>query len=60
MTAERWDLGGGEGSDVALPAAEMTGLTPDGLRRGVEANLRSLGVDRLDVMRRCSHCATGA
>ncbi|MFG1959866.1 oxidoreductase [Nonomuraea sp. NPDC049028] len=39
-----------EGSDVALPAAEMTGLTPDGLRRGVEANLRSLGVDRLDVV----------
>lgn len=39
-----------EGSDIALPAAEMTGLTPDGLRRGVEANLRSLGVDRLDVV----------
>ncbi|MFC5829119.1 oxidoreductase [Nonomuraea insulae] len=39
-----------EGSDITLPAAEMTGLTPDGLRRGVEANLRSLGVDRLDVV----------
>ncbi|MFC4117227.1 oxidoreductase [Nonomuraea zeae] len=39
-----------EGSDLALPAHEMTGLTPDGLRRGVEANLRSLGVDRLDVV----------
>ncbi|MFD1540379.1 oxidoreductase [Nonomuraea guangzhouensis] len=39
-----------EGSDTALPAAEMTGFTPDGLRRGVEANLRSLGVDRLDVV----------
>jgi pyridoxine 4-dehydrogenase len=39
-----------EGSDIALPAAEKTGLTPDNLRRGVEANLRSLGVDRLDVV----------
>lgn len=39
-----------EGSDVALPAAEKTGLTPDNLRRGVEANLRSLGLDRLDVV----------
>lgn len=39
-----------EGPDVARPAAEKTGLTPDGLRRGVEANLRSLGVDRLDVV----------
>ncbi|MGR6920133.1 oxidoreductase [[Actinomadura] parvosata] len=39
-----------EGSDIALPASEKTGLTPDGLRRGVEANLRSLGVDRLDVV----------
>lgn len=39
-----------EGSDLALPAAEKTGLSPDGLRRGVEANLRSLGVDRLDVV----------
>ncbi|WP_203595946.1 oxidoreductase [Actinomadura bangladeshensis] len=39
-----------EGSDIALPAAEKTGLTPDGLRRGVEANLRSLGLDRLDVV----------
>ncbi|MER6581970.1 oxidoreductase [Nonomuraea sp. NPDC001023] len=39
-----------EGSDLALPAAGKTGLTPDGLRRGVEANLRSLGVDRLDVV----------
>ncbi|BCJ36631.1 hypothetical protein Athai_41340 [Actinocatenispora thailandica] len=25
-------------------------MTPDGLRRGVEANLRSLGVDRIDVV----------
>src|SRR6266545_2094433 len=39
-----------EGADIALPQQEMTGLTPDGLRRGVEANLRSLGVDRLDVV----------
>lgn len=39
-----------EGSDFALPAAEKTGLRPDNLRRGVEANLRSLGVDRLDVV----------
>ncbi|MGV9302625.1 oxidoreductase [Nonomuraea sp. NPDC004354] len=39
-----------EGSDLALPAAEKTGLTPDNLRRGIEANLRSLGVDRLDVV----------
>lgn len=39
-----------EGSDIALPAAEKTGLTPSNLRRGVEANLRSLGVDRLDVV----------
>lgn len=39
-----------EGSDIALPAAEKTGLTPGGLRRGVEANLRSLGLDRLDVV----------
>ncbi|GAA2212056.1 oxidoreductase [Nonomuraea monospora] len=39
-----------EGPDLALPAPRKTGLTPDGLRRGVEANLRSLGVDRLDVV----------
>ncbi|WP_439678952.1 oxidoreductase [Embleya sp. MST-111070] len=39
-----------EGADVARPAADKTGLTPDNLRRGVEANLRSLGVDRLDVV----------
>lgn len=39
-----------EGDDIALSAAEQRGLTPDGLRRGVEANLRSLGVDRLDVV----------
>ncbi|MDI1460710.1 oxidoreductase [Catellatospora sp. KI3] len=39
-----------EGPDIALPARRQTGLTPDGLRRGVEANLRSLGVDRLDVV----------
>jgi pyridoxine 4-dehydrogenase len=39
-----------EGPDLRLPAAQQTGLTRDGLRRGVEANLRSLGVDRLDVV----------
>ncbi|NJP94947.1 oxidoreductase [Nonomuraea sp. FMUSA5-5] len=39
-----------EGADIGLPASEKRGLTPDGLRRGVEANLRSLGVDRLDVV----------
>lgn len=39
-----------EGADIGLPDAEKTGLTPDNLRRGVEANLRSLGVDRLDVV----------
>ncbi|MEU8001794.1 oxidoreductase [Catellatospora sp. NPDC049111] len=39
-----------EGSDIALQPSEHTGLTPDGLRRGVEANLRTLGVDRLDVV----------
>jgi pyridoxine 4-dehydrogenase len=39
-----------EGHDIALPPAEQRGLTPDGLRRGVEANLRSLGVGRLDVV----------
>jgi pyridoxine 4-dehydrogenase len=39
-----------EGRDITLPPAEQRGLTPDGLRRGVEANLRSLGVDRLDVV----------
>lgn len=39
-----------EGSDIALPAGEKTGLTPDNLRRAVEANLRTLGVDRLDVV----------
>jgi len=39
-----------EGDDINLPAAEHRGLTPDGLRRGVEANLRSLGVDRMDVV----------
>ncbi|ETK34897.1 oxidoreductase [Microbispora sp. ATCC PTA-5024] len=39
-----------EGSDIALPPGERTGLTPGGLRRGVEANLRSLGLDRLDVV----------
>ncbi|WP_308206822.1 oxidoreductase [Actinoallomurus rhizosphaericola] len=39
-----------EGSDIALPAERKTGLTPDNLRRGVEANLRSLGVDRMDVV----------
>lgn len=39
-----------EGPDLALPAERKNGLTPDGLRRGVEANLRSLGVDRLDVV----------
>jgi pyridoxine 4-dehydrogenase len=39
-----------EGHDITLPPAEQRGLTPEGLRRGVEANLRSLGVDRLDVV----------
>jgi pyridoxine 4-dehydrogenase len=39
-----------EGDDIAKPAAEHDGLTADGLRRGVEANLRSLGVDRMDVV----------
>jgi aryl-alcohol dehydrogenase-like predicted oxidoreductase len=39
-----------EGSDLSLPAGRKTGLTADNLRRGVEANLRSLGVDRLDVV----------
>lgn len=39
-----------EGDDVTRPPAEQTGLTAEGLRRGVEANLRSLGVDRLDVV----------
>jgi len=39
-----------EGHDVTLPPEEQRGLTPEGLRRGVEANLRSLGVDRLDVV----------
>jgi aryl-alcohol dehydrogenase-like predicted oxidoreductase len=39
-----------EGSDLALPADEKTGLTPDNLRRAIEANLRTLGVERLDVV----------
>ncbi len=39
-----------EGHDITLPLAEQRGLTPDGLRLGVEANLRSLGLDRLDVV----------
>ncbi|MEU3278594.1 oxidoreductase [Streptomyces antibioticus] len=39
-----------EGSDIAPPDAAKTGLTPDNLRRGVEANLLSLGVDRLDLV----------
>jgi aryl-alcohol dehydrogenase-like predicted oxidoreductase len=39
-----------EGHDITQPAAEQRGLTPEGLRRGVETNLRSLGVDRLDVV----------
>ncbi|MFF3446225.1 oxidoreductase [Streptomyces sp. NPDC002667] len=39
-----------EGPDIALPEAKKTGLTPDNLRRGVEANLRSLGLDRMDVV----------
>jgi pyridoxine 4-dehydrogenase len=39
-----------EGSDITLPPGEQRGLTPEGLRRGVEANLRSLGVERLDVV----------
>jgi aryl-alcohol dehydrogenase-like predicted oxidoreductase len=39
-----------EGPDIALPDTELRGFTPDGLRRGIEANLRSLGVDRIDVV----------
>ncbi|WP_339153549.1 oxidoreductase [Actinomadura luteofluorescens] len=39
-----------EGADIALPAAEQNGLTPGNLRRGIEANLRSLGLDRIDVV----------
>jgi pyridoxine 4-dehydrogenase len=39
-----------EGDDLRAPDDQKTGLTSDGLRRGVEANLRSLGVDRLDVV----------
>jgi pyridoxine 4-dehydrogenase len=39
-----------EGPDITLPPSQQTGLTPDGLRRGVEANLRSLGLDQLDVV----------
>jgi aryl-alcohol dehydrogenase-like predicted oxidoreductase len=39
-----------EGADIALPTAEKRGLTADNLRRGVEANLRSLGLDRMDVV----------
>ena len=39
-----------EGGDIVLPAEQQRGLTPEGLRRGVEANLRSLGVERLDVV----------
>ena len=39
-----------EGGDIFLPAEQQRGLTPEGLRRGVEANLRSLGVERLDVV----------
>ena len=39
-----------EGDDITRPSAQHTGLTPDGLRRGVEANLRTLGVDRLDAV----------
>ncbi|WP_194243894.1 oxidoreductase [Nonomuraea phyllanthi] len=39
-----------EGSDLSLPATGKTGLTPGNLRRGIEANLRSLGLDRLDVV----------
>jgi pyridoxine 4-dehydrogenase len=39
-----------EGPDITRPASEHDGLTPHGLRRGVEANLRTLGVDRIDVV----------
>jgi aryl-alcohol dehydrogenase-like predicted oxidoreductase len=39
-----------EGNDITLPRAEERGLTAEGLRRGIEANLRTLGVDRLDVV----------
>ncbi|HZE40456.1 MAG TPA: oxidoreductase [Stackebrandtia sp.] len=39
-----------EGSDVGLDEDQLRGLTPDNLRRGVEANLTTLGVDRMDVV----------
>jgi pyridoxine 4-dehydrogenase len=39
-----------EGPDIDRPADEHTGLTPDGLRRGIEANLNSLGLERMDVV----------
>lgn len=39
-----------EGGDITRPPSEHDGLTPQGLRRGIEANLRSLGVDRIDVV----------
>ncbi|WP_406835929.1 oxidoreductase [Streptomyces sp. AHU1] len=49
-----------EGADIALPAAEKRGLTADNLRRGVEANLRSLGLDRMDVVNLRMGDAVGA
>ncbi len=39
-----------EGPDLRLTPSEQDGLTPSGLRRGVEANLRSLGLEQLDVV----------
>ncbi|WP_027344784.1 oxidoreductase [Hamadaea tsunoensis] len=39
-----------EGPDIMLPPEQHTGLSPDGLRRGIEANLTSLGIDRVDVV----------
>ncbi|MFI6540998.1 oxidoreductase [Nonomuraea sp. NPDC050547] len=38
-----------EGEEDRAPGTRV-GLTPDGLRRAVEANLSSLGVDRLDLV----------
>lgn len=39
-----------EGDDFSLPESERTGHTEAGLRTAVEANLRTLGVNQLDVV----------
>jgi aryl-alcohol dehydrogenase-like predicted oxidoreductase len=39
-----------EGDDIGRPMSEQTGHTAAGLRAAVEANLRTLGVDQLDVV----------